>query len=197
MTRSYHLGAWLAGSIVGAFFWPSVRHWLSPWSAIDASQIVMFSSDACGTSRKALELVAADDRLEDLIVPVPADGPDEYSPTTCAAALHTLAKKSGWVRLLPERLACYWLAADAYAVEPQGGVPTPSWFTLAGGFTGPFGSDSEAELFRKRGWRIQWSAGGVGLTRIDEAHPELATIPDEAYRRVEDLGVSAYRDERW
>ncbi len=66
-----HLGAGLLGCAAAVLLAPALRGYLSPWSAIDEHKILMFSSDACKTSRRAIELVQADPRLTKFIVPAP------------------------------------------------------------------------------------------------------------------------------
>ena len=122
-----HLGAWLLGCVTAVLLAPTLRAVLSPWSAIGEHKIVMFSSDACLTSRRAIESVQSDPRLAAFIVPVPADGPKAEARAVCAAALELLREHISAVRWLPEALACRWLTEDAFAVIPQNGVSTPSW----------------------------------------------------------------------
>lgn len=189
-----HLGAWLLGCATAAVLASTLRGFLSPWNAIGDEKIVMFSSDGCKTSRRAIELVRADPRLATIIVPVPADGPSVAAPSICAAALEILGMQSRWVHWLPEALACRWLTEDAFAVIPEEGVPTPSWYS-AGAFVNEAGSDEEAAFFRMRGWRIEWARSGLRLSRLDEPAP--ADEPAPPIRRIEDLGKNSYRDDRW
>jgi hypothetical protein len=190
-----HLGAWLLGCVAAVLVAPTLRAFLSPWSVIDESKIVMFSSDGCMVSRRALNLVRADSRLAEFIVPVPADGPETEAAIVCAAALEILGEESSRVRWLPESLACRWLTEDAFAVIPEGGVPTPSWYS-AGGFVDRAGSADEAALFGERGWRIEWTPSGLRLSRLDEPVPQTEPATPEL-GRIEDLGMSSYRDDRW
>lgn len=101
-----HFGAWLLGCAFAVAVAPALRAFLSPWNVIGEDKIVMFSSDACTTSRRALERVQADPRLAAVIVQVPAGGPSQAAPTVCAAALELLGAQSWRVRWLPETLAC-------------------------------------------------------------------------------------------
>lgn len=197
MTRpwSIHLGACLLGCVAAALLAPALRAFLSPWSALGDDTIVMFASDMCKTSRGAVESIRADPRLAAFIVPVPADGPDRPAPLVCAAALARLGETHPRVRWLPESLACRWLAEDASAVLPEDGVPTPSWYA-AGKLVDDFGSEHETALFGERGWRIEWTPAGLRLSPLAEPRP--ATEPAaQTIRRIEDMGKSSYRDDRW
>jgi hypothetical protein len=155
-----HFGAWLLGCAFAVAVAPALRAFLSPWNVIGEDKIVMFSSDACTTSRRALERVQADPRLAAVIVPVPAGGPSQAAPTVCAAALELLGAQSWRVRWLPETLACRWLTEDAFAVIPKGGVSTPSWYS-AGELIDDARSAEETALFQARGWRIEWIYTGL------------------------------------
>lgn len=155
----------------------------------------MFSSDSCKTSRKAIELVKADARLSAFIVPVPADGPEHESPRVCAAALQILGESHARLRWLPEALACRWLTEDAFARVPPRGVPTPSWYA-AGKFADQAGNADEAALFSERGWRIEWTPNGLRLSPLAEPPPITQPVT-QTIRRIEDLGMSSYRDDRW
>ncbi|MBA3548636.1 MAG: hypothetical protein H0T76_19295 [Nannocystis sp.] len=198
MTRRIviHLGAGLLGCAAAALVAPALRAYLSPWSAIGEHKIRMFSSDACKTSRRAIELVQADSRLAAFIVPVPADGPEYESPLVCAAALKLLGEQHARVRWLPEALACRWLTEDAFTVVPEGGVPTPSWYA-AGEFADGATSAGEAALFGEYGWRIEWPPTGLRLSPLDEPAPKAKAAEPRTIRRIEDLGMSSYRDDRW
>ncbi|MBZ5714221.1 hypothetical protein [Nannocystis pusilla] len=190
----FHLGAWLLGCMVAVALAPVLRGFLSPWRVIGPDKIAMFSSDACKTSRSALEHVRGDPRLAAFIVPVPANGPDAEAPIVCAAALEILAVESWGVRWLPAALACRWLKEDAFAVVPEQGVPTPSWY-VAGRFVDGARSADEAAVFAARGWRIEWTYRGLRLSRLDAPPPPEEPAPP--IRRIEDLGLSSYRDDRW
>ena len=187
--------AWLLGCAIAVLLAPAFRTSLSPWRAIGEDKILMFSSDSCMTSRRAIEFVRADPRLKDLILPVPASGPQGVDPIVCTAALEVLGKEHPWVRWLPQDVACRWLSDDAFAVIPEGGVPTPSWY-FAGGLVGRAGSAEEAALFSEHGWRIEWTPTGLRLSRLDEPAPQTKE-PVRAIRRIEELGMSSYRDDRW
>ena len=191
-----HLGAGLFGCGLAVLLALALRSLLSPWSAIDGHRIVMFSSDACKTSRGALETVQADPRLASFIVPVPADGPQGENPLVCAATLKILGEDHARVRWLPAALACRWLAEDAFAVVPEGGVPTPSWY-VAGAFVDDATSAEEAALFAERGWRIEWTPVGLRLSPLDEPPPPMQPAVQEPIVRIEELGMSSYRDDRW
>ena len=190
-----HLGAGLLGCAVAVLVAPALRASLSPWSAIGADTIVMFSADRCLISRRALERVRADPRLAEFIVPVPALGPEVEAPLVCSAALEILGEQHAPLRWLPEALACRWLAEDAFAVVPEQGVPTPSWFA-GGAFLDAADSAGEAALFRAHGWRIEWTVTGMRLSPLAEPAPPVETEV-QTIRRVEDLGMSSYRDDRW
>ena len=191
-----HLGAGLLGCGIAGLAAPALRGLLSPWSAIDDHRIVMFSSDACKTSRRALEMVQADPRLAAFIVPVPADGPQGASPLVCAAGLKILGEEHARVRWLPAALACRWLTEDASAVLPEGGVPTPSWY-VAGAFVDDATSAEEAALFADRGWRIEWTPAGLRLSPLDDPPPRMQPAEHTPIARIEELGMSSYRDDRW
>lgn len=189
-----HLSAWLFGCATAVALAPALRGSFSPWNMIGKDRIAMFSSDACKTSRRAIERVRADPRLAAFIVPVPADGPSASAPFVCDAALEVLGAQSWRVRLLPEALACRWLTEDAFAVIPEEGVPTPSWYS-AGVFVDDAESAEEAALFQTRGWRIDWTHTGPRLSPLAEPAPPDEPVPP--IRRIEDLGKSTYRDDRW
>ncbi len=196
MTKSWWmmLGVWVLGCLAATSLVPSLRAIFSPWRAIEQEQIVMFSSDSCMVSRRAVALIQADPRLADFIVPVPAGGPGKPAVAICEASLQILHKHRPWIRWMPETLACSWLAEDAFAVVPEDGVPTPSWYS-EGKFVGSAGSAEEAALFRSHGWRIEWTHAGLQLSPLDEV---VATVEvPSAIRRIEDLGMSSFRDERW
>lgn len=192
---SIHLGAGLLGCMLAVLLAPGLRRFLSPWSAIDEHRIVMFASDGCMVSRRAIGLVQADPRLAAFIVPVPADGPEAESPLVCAAALKILGEDDARVRWLPAALACRWLTEDAFAVVPEGGVPTPSWY-FAGAFAEGADSADERALFSDRGWRIEWTPTGLRLSPLDEPTPQTQPAT-QTIRRIEDLGMSSFRDDRW
>jgi hypothetical protein len=128
-------------------------------------------------------------------VPVPAGGPEAESPRVCAAALKILGEDHARVRWLPGALACRWLTEDAYAVVPEGGVPTPSWY-YAGAFIDGADSAEERALFNDRGWRIEWTPAGLRLSPLDEPAPR-AEPAAQTIRRIEELGMSSFRDDRW
>ena len=78
------------------------------------------------------------------------------------------------------------------AVVPEGGVPTPSWY-VAGTFIDEATSAEEVALFADRGWRIEWPPTGLRLSPLDR--PQL--VVHAPVVRIEQLGMSSYRDDRW
>ena len=79
---------------------------------------------------------------------------------------------------------------------PDDGVPTPSWY-FAGVFVDDATSAEEAKLFADRGWRIEWTPTGLRLSPLDEPPPPMPPVVDKPITRIEELGMSSYRDDRW
>ncbi len=193
-SRWTHLGAWALGCMVAVILAPYLRIIVSPWRAIGPDKVVMFSSDSCEISRRAVALVEADARLSHFIVPVPAGGPGQPAPVICAASLSILRQQHPGLRAIPDALACRWLIEDAFAAIPAGGVATPSWY-FEGHFADRAGSAEEAALFHAHGWRIEWTHTGLRLSPLDGPAPQTEKAPE--IRRIEDLGMSSFRDDRW
>jgi hypothetical protein len=182
-----HLVAVLLGCTLAAVLLPNMRRSFSPWSVISRNQIVMYSSESCPTSRKAVALVESDPRLMKLIVPVPVDPPGGQLPSSCVVALKSLRAEHARLRFLPDVLACRFLWEDARAVTPEAGVSTPSWYH-EGAFVP---AKDEVDFFAAFGWQIEWAPHGL---RLVQDHEEFRAADSER-TDIEGLGTNGWRGE--
>lgn len=174
----------LAGAVVLAGL--ALRRQLSPLEAVTAGRVVLFVG-SCPYSVRAFEgLLRAPAEVQARIVAVPLEEAGSRIPAVCD---HALARsRRAWTRLVPRRLACRWLAADAtrwlgiealpaYAV---GGVLMPSGlegpvfaalglhltrgpagdtFTLAGAEVSAGPAERPAEAPLPPGWGLNQAVG--------------------------------------
>lgn len=93
-----------AGALCGLAVLLGVRHYASPWRAVVSAERAVLVSDLCPHSMDVAVVLSAREDLGVPVVGVFDDAPCRLS--TLPGGMH---------RLLPRRLACDWLAADARA----------------------------------------------------------------------------------
>ncbi len=95
--------------------------------------------------------------------------------------------------LAPAALACRWLKEDAFAVVPEQGVLTPSWY-VAGRFVDGARSADEAAVLPRAGGESSGPTGAASLAARCTASARGAGAADPSARGS---GKSSYRDDRW
>lgn len=118
----------IVGLAFGLLCFYSARQMMSPWKVVSSDATVMFVSTTCSKSRSlAHELWEPENDECTRIIPVPLDVVSEDAQRACANALKVYSHARWFAFLVPDPIACEWLAADARAFHSAHYVGLPAF----------------------------------------------------------------------